>query len=282
MLYKHVLFLVIIHFVYSAQDIDSALNSFQASADELRRATRYAELATSSADGFKLMLAEKLAFESEMKKKYSVPRLRWIRAINRVLIQNYCALVRIRLDELEQKAKATMQAVIEASPSTKTGTRPKILRRSIDNSLLLKSASENQHGSSLPSIQKTSSLSSPTYGGIPSLASASGDGTLPALFETSSRRMRKGTGASGKNANSRVTRRSLNQDLLNKYVPEQGGGTELYPSPENCSSKVHISSSVPSLIQSYATSSQKVLQPVSLSALSDLRDLGGRSMRQVK
>lgn len=269
--------MIVVYLLYRAQDIDSALNSFKASAEELRRATRYAELATSSVDGFKLMMAEKLAFESEMKKKFSVPRLRWIRAINRVLIQNYCALVRIRLDELEEKTKAAMQAmtVETASPSGK-GTRPKILRRSIDNSLL-KSASEDKHGSSLPSIQKTTSLGSPT-----SLASASGDGTLPALLETSSRRIRKGTGASGKSASSRVTRRSLNQDLLNKYVPEQGGGTELFPSPEN-SSKVHNhSASVPSLIQSYATSSQKVLQPVSLSSLSDLRDLGGRSMRQVK
>jgi len=265
----------------TTQDIDSALNSFKASADELRRATRYAELATSSVDGFKLMMAEKLAFESEMKKKYSVPRLRWIRAINCVLIQNYCALVRIRLDELEQKAKAAMQAaVIDDAPAAK-GTRPKILRRSIDNSLL-KSASEDKNGSSLPCIQKTSSLGSPTHGSIlPSLASASGEGALPALLETSSRRMRKGGGTSGKNANNRVTRHSLNQDLLNKYVPEHGGSTELFPSPES-SSKVHNSSSVPSLIQSYATSSQKMLQPVSLSALSDLRDMGGRSMRQVR
>lgn len=73
------------------------LTSLKAESAELRNATRLAQLATSSIDGFKLMLAEKLKIENQMKGKYSVPRLRWIKAIKRVLIQNYANKVRKRL-----------------------------------------------------------------------------------------------------------------------------------------------------------------------------------------
>lgn len=80
-----------------SKDFQSALNKLQNESLALKRATKLAELATSSVDGFKNMLQEKLKIENELKKSYSKARLRWIRAINRVLIQNYVERVKIRL-----------------------------------------------------------------------------------------------------------------------------------------------------------------------------------------
>lgn len=63
----------------------------------LQQATRMAELVTSSVDGFKLMMAEKMRLEAEMKATFSDARMRWVRAINRVMIQNYVAHLHERL-----------------------------------------------------------------------------------------------------------------------------------------------------------------------------------------
>jgi hypothetical protein len=89
-------FFCVINFLvlFNASDIPSALNHF--GVESLENA-RLVQLTTFSVDGFKAMLAEKIKLEIEMKKGYSVARLRWIKAIHRVLIQNYVQKVKVRL-----------------------------------------------------------------------------------------------------------------------------------------------------------------------------------------
>lgn len=67
----------------------------------LQQATNFAEMTTSSVDGFRHALADKLL----LKNQYPLPRLRWIRAINRVMLQNYVAKVKARLEAVAKLAK---------------------------------------------------------------------------------------------------------------------------------------------------------------------------------
>lgn len=263
----------------SSKEISSALSSLKTSAEELKRATRYAELATSSVDGFKLMLAEKMKLEADMKKLFSVARLRWIKAINRVLIQNYCNKVRERLGIYPAEAtEEKKEEVVSFGGSPRKRTRA--LRKSIDNSDFSK-LSEDNNGR-LPAIAHTSNGESVNSSGINRTASL--DQSLPSLSQKR-RRTRLNNGNETRNAvgesnSTRITRRSLNQDvLMQKYLPDLNSHN-ITPAPSSTSLstmasdseklRIHKDQSVPSLLQSYHAMSQKQLQPVATTALNAL------------
>lgn len=228
----------------TVNDIKSALSQLEIENAELKRATRLAELATSSVDGFKLMLAEKMRLETEMKKKFSIARLRWIKAINRVLIQNYVAKVRIRLG---------MEEVPAPSPSERV--RPKMLRHSIDNSHL------HSKQSGLPNINKPSPVSVTS-------THHHATGSLPVLSPTHSEhntieKRKRRTGKNGK----MLQRKSY--DGL--------------PSAESKSDRISLacpsSESVPSLLESYNSVSQRMVPNVSVPVLADIREHSTRALR---
>lgn len=281
------------HF-HSTQDITSAMDSLKASAEELKRATKYAELATSSVDGFKLMLAEKLKLESEMKRMFSPARLRWIKAINRVLVQNYCAKVRLRLEAKESPLHPMAEGLsVNTSFGGQSKKRIRIMRKSIDNSELDKSSSAPVI---LPEIKHSvSTVVSPTavsqFGdgvehrdglesSLPSLSGKHSVSSKTAQRRRSSRFGHNGTGEaviSGGLPAPRMTRKSLNQDfLMQKYLPD----IAMKPSPRsvtlvpissptssNENSSRSANNAVPSLLQSYNTVSQKMTAPLPMTLI---------------
>jgi len=80
----------------SASEISRAQHKLQTESAALKNATRLAELATSATENFKAMMEEKRRIALEMQ-AFTPARLRWIRAINRVLIANYIENVKTRL-----------------------------------------------------------------------------------------------------------------------------------------------------------------------------------------
>ncbi len=82
---------------FKSADITLTLNRLKCEEQALKSATKLAELATSSVDGFKLVMEEKIRLERELRARYSPARWRWIRAINRVLVQNFAKIVRKRV-----------------------------------------------------------------------------------------------------------------------------------------------------------------------------------------
>lgn len=224
---------------------------------ELKKATKLAELATSSVDGFKLMLQEKLRLENEMKKKYSAARLRWVKAINRIMVQNYVKNVKIRLlstpyayyvkDEEECVENQDNESICleEDTPSTKVEekknlppkkTRPRLIRRSIDNSHFMP---KNLSNSSLPSLMHIS-ISTPSVPvsmlpieHFPLLTDMSKEPSNHFISELSERRQKK---------KKKSHRRTLSRSSFdNLKLP----------------SSMNIDHSAPSLLQSYSTHSQK-------------------------
>lgn len=95
---------------------------------QLRQATNLAALSTTSIEGFKQTLAHREKWNG-----HTPARVRWIKAINRVLVQNYVAKVRVSLTEVEvhKPVKKTRRSSVDAATGRKP---PRILRRSLDNS----------------------------------------------------------------------------------------------------------------------------------------------------
>lgn len=256
----------------TASEFQAKMNELKSESNALAQATHFAELATSSVDGFKLMLAEKMRLELEMKRKYSVPRLRWINAINRILVQNYVAKVKIRLDTLAQEARYR-EEIAAANAEGKSKKAKKLLRKSVDNSDL----------SRLPSIK----LTQPDMEGLNmGLSDTEGEGTstrqrLPKVSQMTviaeRRRQRAAAGESkslrvsgssekvgvegisSKSNRGPVTRRSF------------GGGAEMYPNLADPSQFApggleEPNDTPPSLIKSYHATSSKMLTPLNSNA----------------
>lgn len=239
------------------------MNQLEVESLELKRATRYAELATSSVDGFKLMLAEKMKIESEMKKKFSVARLRWIKAINRVLVQNYVEKVRIRLGYPSSGGSVSAGSVVNER------NRPgKIFRRSIDNSLL-ENLTPTKSPSSLPSINKPSPLS---MAGTPVLNTTS---SLPVLSPTNNLSQATANEHSSLEKRKRRMNREGSRLLTRK-------SHESLPSPEKLSLASYSNDSVPSLKESYSSVSNRLVPEVSVPILVDIREHSNRALRLAK
>jgi hypothetical protein len=259
--------------IFSAIEIKSSFSLLEAETAELKRATRLAELATSSVDGFKLMLAEKMRLENEMKKRYSIPRLQWIKAINRVLIQNYVAKVRIRLGMTTPPSEP-----VELKPIlTQHDSKRKIYRKSIDNSLL-------------PSINKAHSNSSmlhhPSGGNgdregttFPSLNNGNGgsnnnnqrDGTMI-------RRRRAGTDGQ---LHTRKTYTITDNKMMDKSLSKSSDSNSSSGAGYGSVSPSSVSA-VPSLVQSYQSYSQRILPQTSVPTLTDVREHSNRAMKLLK
>jgi hypothetical protein len=224
-------------------DILAALGQYQDEAVALRRATRAAELATSSVDGFKLILAERKKW-----KLLAPARLRWIKAINRVLIQQYVEKVRIRVDALYSKPISIENDDDDViygrklvKPVVPPPRRPRILRRSVDNSSCAISAKGSlpaitEHFPSNKGIQKSSSRDPQ-------------DTTLPAINLSPASQ-----GQSQAFNGSPYKHRARSQEYTAITIRRSFDGTSIY-SP--------IEGNVPSLLQSYNRMSAKLVPPLS-------------------
>jgi hypothetical protein len=260
-------------FSLSAIEIKSSFSLLEAETAELKRATRLAEVATSSVDGFKLMLAEKMRLENEMKKRYSIPRLLWIKAINRVLIQNYVAKVRIRLGLTTPPSELVELKVIQTQPHD---PKRKIYRKSIDNS-------------QLPSINKAHSSGSmlhhPSGGG-------SGDRegtTFPSLNNnnntnnnqregTMMRRRRAGTDGQ---LHTRKTFTAVENKIIDKSLSKSSDSSSGTGYGYGAVSPSSVTGA-PSLVQSYQSYSQRILPTSSIPMLTDVREHSNRAMKLLK
>eukprot|EP01036_Dinobryon_divergens_P029549 gene29548-38666_t len=88
----------------STEDFQSTLQKFR---EDSKAAKSHNEIAFHAlhpgAEGVEQVLALKLQHDREIKLKYSRAKCRWIKAINRVMIQNYVAKVRQRLAHIDAK-----------------------------------------------------------------------------------------------------------------------------------------------------------------------------------
>lgn len=196
---------------------------------------------------------------------FTTARLRWVKAINRVLVQNYVAQVTKRLEVLALlQAQRLVLAAEEGGKKTKS-RRPKILRRSIDNSSLPTNA--------LPAIGNTPQL-------VRSPSKANMSTTLPVLSvntsspvsptrqlsssfsPTGSRRL---TSSSGKRSKAPSLRRSFQDETTFRNMVSNPDllrhGTSATSSPMALKSD-----SVPSLLGSYHEKATILLEPLTVQA----------------
>lgn len=238
-------------------DINMTLAHLKNESKALKSATRIAELATSSVDGFKLMM-EKKRLEKELLNNYSSARLHWIRAINRVLIQNYIEKVKVRLIKMglyQEEAEEIVEVPMKP-PVTPPGQ--KSARRTIDNSMLMKSESQSGIG-----LRVNVTLPSVTPLGHAQMPLAAVKSPLNQQ-EANKRRLRS------HKLNTVQQRRSLNNEMFNSVIngSQQPSAKE---APVNMFSAHDCTA--PTLMQSYSNVSGK-LQPITTPMnLTDLKRL---------
>ena len=87
--------------MFRIRDIHIKLDELKTETFRLQQTTNFAELTISSVNGFQMALAQKLL----LKNQYPPIRLRWINAINKVIMQNYVAKVKQRIEFLAQQAR---------------------------------------------------------------------------------------------------------------------------------------------------------------------------------
>lgn len=255
---------------FNSADINSTLNHLKLEEDALKSATKLAELATSTVDGFKLMLAEKIRLEQEMRKRYSINRLRWIHAINRVMVQNYVKKVRVRLIAMGMWREPVASESSSSSHHGPLGSRfhippihiplpsrahsmnnMKVVRKTLDNSLL---SELNGNASNLAASHS-----------LPNIAASQQTTALPAI-----------QGATGINIKRRErsnkveaarARRSLNTEIFNAVVNKEKR-SPTYHNPDG---------PAPTLMQSYRQMSKR-LEPVTpVAMLSELKGIGSQA-----
>lgn len=272
---------------YRHNEVNALLHDLQNSAKELKKATRLAELATSSVDGFKLMLAEKIKIENELKRKYSPARLKWIRAINRVLIQNYVEKVKIRLGI---SADPQLQSVSLDQAEAQNGQEV-ILDKKMNSKFSRRSFSGflTEKHENFPAINRPSQLNVLHHNGLHHSNSALNE-HLPSL--NSPMNNSDGLSSSRKRNRALVTRRSFHNEML----PPNPKTT--ITSPTHAEKIAHLEPlrhqplsptidkqlsfssdklAVPTLLESYHHISQQPVRSIPNSALSS--EISGRMMR---
>lgn len=264
-----------------AEAIELAMNSFKNEADALRRATHLAEITSASADGFRTALAERM----RLQRKMSLPRQRWVRAVHRVVIQNHVAMVRRRLEDIEERKRLAEEEAAELANPSKKSTRSRILRKSIDNSSLpvvkptqgpgLRSSNHmSMKSTSMDAAETGSSKRMPGLN-LPSIQTSHSEVSLAAPT--------KGAGV----------RRSMGAILERSTFHEgdEGGSRKRTAASHKASPTarsmmlppaMRSNDSAPSLIQSYANVSNRVAAPIPTHALMTVQQVSSRSLRQLK
>lgn len=311
----------------SATEMKKAMHELHAETMRLQQATKMCELVTSSVDGFKLMLAEKMRLEKEIKAMYSEARLRWINAINRILVQNYIAKVHDRLmnsnvrdwyigmmakvEEYERRQALAAQqeestfagsadnddfdnsSIGELTTSRVSPARSKMLRRSLDNSQLVRRKSGG--GSILlPQLSPTALAAaspvahhhSPTNKNsfakpiLPTLHTSSlripGGGSNDSVMERR-RRARAGKSKASPTAKQRAKtlRRSFTDGVgvsIPKIINKERSGS-IDSIDGNLGFPCALAEAPrtpPTLLKSYSENVPKLLEPVSLTAFGDI------------
>lgn len=210
----------------------------------MRRATKVAELATSSVDGFKAMMLERQRIERAMR-KFSIARLRWIRAINRVLAMNYARIVRARVikmgiykpaeDEEEHPIYTRTPPSLALEPPN---TKAKQLRRTIDNSMIMQKA-----------------VSSPILNSETKFPHDSASESYAAIKDSNEKKRRDRHHLLPHIRQ----RKSLNTEMFQKVISSEKA------IPLACRTEV------PSLIESYSSISKRIAPLVPLTALGESR-----------
>mmetsp|Transcript_2110 Transcript_2110/g.5000 ORF Transcript_2110/g.5000 Transcript_2110/m.5000 type:complete len:454 (+) Transcript_2110:95-1456(+) len=114
----------------SGAEVLRAQHVLNAEREQLQHAMRLAELSSMASDNFKLMIEEKRKLAKAMK-CLSPARLRWIKAINQVLIRNYIEAVKTRL--LKSNISSWYKACI-ASAKASDDAEAEVLRLAQDRS----------------------------------------------------------------------------------------------------------------------------------------------------
>mmetsp|Transcript_46019 Transcript_46019/g.94142 ORF Transcript_46019/g.94142 Transcript_46019/m.94142 type:complete len:511 (-) Transcript_46019:315-1847(-) len=127
----------------TASEIQRAQHVLQKERESLQHATKIAELTANASDNFQQMIAEKRRLNKAMK-SMSPARLRWIKAINMVLIQQYIEHVKKRLldssfrdwylESCEKQAKAEKEAAAEQAAAERLAARAAAEQEQIDAS----------------------------------------------------------------------------------------------------------------------------------------------------
>jgi hypothetical protein len=264
---------------FKSADINSALKNLKTEELALKSATRLAELATTSVDGFKLMLAEKMRLEQEMRSRYSAARLRWIRAINRVLIQNYVQKVRGRLislgmmtDEGDITGQGTLSQIQTQTHAIHSHippihhsrrTRNKTIRRTIDNSMLAINGDPNN----LSADGMTTTYSLPSIALSPQQQAQSQTQTQQIQAQTSALTSH-GLLTKRRERSNKAVRRSLNNEMFQSVLnnkEKQRSPSFLWNNPDG---------SAPTLMQSYNQVSQRIDSNTPIVMLSELKNVG--------
>eukprot|EP00597_Dinobryon_sp_UTEXLB2267_P012689 CAMPEP_0170113114 /NCGR_PEP_ID=MMETSP0020_2-20130122/9647_1 /TAXON_ID=98059 /ORGANISM="Dinobryon sp., Strain UTEXLB2267" /LENGTH=557 /DNA_ID=CAMNT_0010339311 /DNA_START=54 /DNA_END=1727 /DNA_ORIENTATION=- len=110
----------------SIADFQSKLTQFRKESNAAKKQNEIALSALYAENNVSNILAFKLHQELEFRRKCSKAKLRWIHAINKVMVQNYVAKVRLRLAEIEEAQEKNNVKI----------TRIKQQRKTLDNSLL--------------------------------------------------------------------------------------------------------------------------------------------------
>jgi hypothetical protein len=95
------------------------MNKLRIDAMKLKQETRLAEIAASSKDGLKQMMAERRRQDQLAREKFNSVRLRWMKAIRRVIVQNEVAKVRVRLG-FDNELLPVPAAKVAVAKSTKS------------------------------------------------------------------------------------------------------------------------------------------------------------------
>lgn len=114
------------HKTSSVADFQSKLSQFRTESNAAKKHNESALNALYADNNVSNILAFKLHQELEFRRKCSKAKLRWIHAINKVMVQNYVAKVKLRLAAIEEANERANGKI----------TRIKQQRKTLDNSLL--------------------------------------------------------------------------------------------------------------------------------------------------
>lgn len=244
----------------TTSEFNTMLTNFKRESLALQEHNQFAESALTSEDAVKNLLADRMKKELEMKRQCSAVRLRWISAINRVLVQNYIAKVKQILAAYEAKHGPLFTPV--------TVVRAKLTRRTtLDNSKL-------NNNFSLPSINTqlpytpggTSAGNTPTS--LPAISSKAGP-------QEANRQRRR---SMSKSTDTKVTRRSFDPTVISNL---QSISERKIPTIEELTEKAE--QEVPTLKKSFTDKSlQNISRKSSIKVLDTYSEKRGGVIKAIK
>lgn len=262
----------------SSMELLSMLNTVHAETDQLREATHLAVLSTCTLDKFR--------FTQRVQAQYSPARVRWMKAINRVLIQNYVRGVTKRLEELEQQRIEIR--LLRKKNKENQPPRPRILRKTMDNCQLPPLSASKK----IPAKPSNATVELP-YVSIHTVQHRSTSFVAPTRPATAQPRRTKSAADAPPTAVGQ-RRLSIATDFSLPSIAGMSGrdsfsvwgvtscvdiGRSSSSDTSNTSVEVIATGKMPSLIESYATKSSIYSRPMSAKPAYVLSDVIARTMK---